>query len=497
MDKKSRDRIFSQIKHKNSAFWSQTQMDESLKQFHYAAEHVSAYKKFLKKRNIDPKKVKSYADFKQLPATNKENYLTQFPLDEVTVKDGFKDTLVYTSTSGSTGDPYYFSRNPRIDWQSSIVHELYITDSTLKKNEPTLVVVCFGMGVWIGGLITYQAFQFLGTRGYPISIITPGINKEEIFKALKRLGPSYKQVILVGYPPFIKGIVDEAEERKVSLKKMNVHLLFAAEAFTEKFRDYMGKKAHVKDVLRDTSNIYGSADIGSMAFETPLSILIRRLAMRHKELFEDIFSKITKTPTLAQYIPSFINFEEDQGELFLTGSSSIPLIRYGIGDNGGVHTFKEMEIKLAAHGFNLKEECRKAGISNAVYELPFVYVYERKDMSTTLYGLQIFPETIREVLLETPFSNFLTGKFTLVTKYDMHQNQYLEINLESRKSNGISMTIKKYLLNAIVENLLQKNGEFRELHKHIKNKAFPKLVFWQNEDPLYFKPGIKQKWVKK
>jgi len=497
MDKKSIDLLFSQIKKKNSAFWTQMQIDESLKHFHHAAKTVPAYRKFLKHHGIDPKKIKSFADFKEVPHMDKANYLGKYDLKELTAKDEFKKPLVYTSTSGSTGDAYYFSRPPLIDIESSIIHELFINSSTLKKNEPTLVIVCFGMGVWIGGIITYQAFQYLASRGYPISTITPGINKEEIFKALKKLGPLYKQVILVGYPPFLKNILDEAEERNIDLKKMNVKLLFAAEAFTEKFRDYVAKKAGIENPLRDTANIYGSADIGTMAFETPLSILIRRTAMRKKELFEDVFSKVTKTPTLAQYVPSFITFEAEHGELLLTGNSSIPLVRYAIGDNGGVYTFKEMEEKLATHNIDLREECRKAGIVATVNELPFVYVYERKDMSTTLYGLQIFPESIREVLLEAPFANHLTGKFTLVTKYDTNQNQYLEINLESRKTNGISQTIKKYLLNAVVENLLQKNAEYRELHKHIRHKAHPKLVFWQNEDPMYFKPGIKQRWVKK
>ena len=39
---------------------------------------------------------------------------------------------------------------------------------------------------------------------------------------------------------------------------------------------------------------------------------------------------------------------------------------------------------------------KNAGIKNHMYQLPFVYVYERTDMSTTLYGLQIYPEIIKK-----------------------------------------------------------------------------------------------------
>jgi phenylacetate-CoA ligase len=59
------------------------------------------------------------------------------------------------------------------------------------------VIVGFGMGVWIGGLITYKAFEIAAKRlGHPVSIITPGINKQEIFHALRELAPQFKETII-------------------------------------------------------------------------------------------------------------------------------------------------------------------------------------------------------------------------------------------------------------------------------------------------------------
>jgi len=145
----------------------------------------------------------------------------------------------------------------------------------------------------------------------------------------------------------------------------------------------------------------------------------------------------------------------------------------------------------------LRKEAKRAGIKNHMYQLPFVYVYERIDMSTTLYGLQIYPETIKEALLKKQFSNFLTGKLTLISKFDVNHNQYLEINLELRKKREVSNMLKTQLLNEIVNNLRIKNSEFRELSDFLGDRALPTLVFWPQEDPLYFKPGIKQKWVDK
>ncbi len=407
-----------------------------------------------------------------------------------------KRPLVFTATSGSTGEPFYFPRWSQLDWEAAVAHLLFLKQNFQKSKGPILVIDCFGMGIWIGGLITYKAFEILSRWGnYPISILTPGINKIEIFNALRRLGPSFEQVILAGYPPFLKDVVDEAIDQGIDLKKLNLRFLFAAEPFTEKFRDYVTKKAHVKSPYLDTLNIYGTADIGAMAYETPVSILVRRQALQSTKVFQEIFSHIKKTPTLAQYNPLFITFEALDGDILLTGNNAIPLVRYSVGDHGGVFSFSELADQLKNFNIDVERKAHQARIP--IYELPFVYVYERNDFSTTLYGLQIYPETIREALLDHAVSRFFTGKFTILTKFNRRQNQYLEINLELRKKKEVSMKTQRLILKKIVSHLRANNSEYRELSSFLGERAEPHLVFWPAEHSLYFKPGVKQTWVQK
>lgn len=490
--------VLRDIRTKRSSFWIKVRADYSLGVFRRAVVDVPAYREFIKDNNVDVNKVKKWEDFQKLPAVNKNNYLRKYPQAALSARTDLQSTLVFTSTSGSTGDPVYFSRRHEIDWQSSVIHEMFFSNGSFDSKIPTLVLVCFGMGVWIGGLITFQAFELFSRRNkFAISILTPGINKEEIFKALKRLAPDYPQIVLAGYPPFLKDIIDEASDRGVDLKKHHIKLLFAAEAFTEKFRDHVCQLSGIKNPLLDTMNIYGSADIGTMAFETPVSILVRRLAIQKPALFESLFGKINKTPTLAQYIPSFTSFEVEKGEILVTGDSSMPLVRYSIGDHGGVWTFDDVVGKFAEHGIDLLKEVERNGILKNLCQLPFVYVYERLDFSTTLYGLQIYPEIIREVLLEEPFNKILTGKLTLVTRFDKNQDQYVEVNLEMQKNKKITAIMKNQLLRSIVKNLRSQSSEFHELSDYLRERAHPKLIFWPAEDPLYFKSGVKQSWVKK
>ena len=495
-DIQAADIALNRIKTLTSKDWEKVKEKNMLELFHKAATEVPAYKAFLEKREIDHAKIKTFADFQKVPFIFKKNYLRRYPLQDLEWKGTLNRPHVFTSTSGSTGDPFYFSRSEELDWQYSLMHELFFNNGDTKKS--TLVLVGFGMGVWIGGTITYKAYEMLGLRrGHPISVLPTGINKVEIFKALKKLAPKFDQTILIGYAPFIKDLIDEAPEWGVDMKKLNIRMTFAAEAFTETFRSYLAKKVAMKNVCLDTMNIYGTADIGAVAFETPLSILMRRIAVKKPELFKDIFTNTQKTPTLAQYMPDYINIEYVNDEILLTGNNTMPLVRYAIGDQGGVYTYDQLVAKFEKHGVDLAKEIKDAGIQGGVAQLPFVYVYERNDMSTTLYGLQIYPETVREVLIKSPFNKYFTGKFTLFTKFDDKHNQYLEINLEMQKNKKINKLLKSTLLNSIIKNLLEKNSEYRELYKFIKGRSHPRLVFWPAEDPIYFKPGVKQSWVKK
>lgn len=489
--------IMSLLTEADEGFWRKTGEKRSFDLFQKAAARVPAYKDFLKKHDLNPASIRTAADLKKVPVTSKKDYLRKYELSELVWDGKLERPAIFSATSGSTGAPFYFIRSYQLEWESSVMHEFFLQNSSYGHQKPTLALVCFGMGVWIGGTITLRAFQIASERGYPVSILTPGINKIEIFNALRNLAPKFEQIILVGYPPFLKDILDEAESQGINLKKHRIRLLCAAESFTEKFRDYVAKKARIPNLYTDTLNIYGTADIGTMAYETPTSILVRRLALRNKKLWNDLFGSNEKIPTLAQYNPLFVSFEIEDGEVLLTGNSTTPLIRYAIGDHGGVKSFGEMKDLLGRYGINLEEEAKKAGIGNKIYRLPFVFVHERTDLSTTLYGLQIYPQHIKDALFDRAVAPFVTGKFSLITKFDRKENQYLEINLEIKKEQKVTSRTKRMILDKIVSALLVKNSEYRELYRQLKDRATPKLVFWPSEHPLYFKSGIKQKWVLK
>jgi phenylacetate-CoA ligase len=469
----------------------------SLRLFHKAAANLPAYKKFLATKGCDPALVNDVHSFSQVPITSKKTYLSVNKHEDLVWKTELNELLMLCSTSGSTGEPYYFPRNDRQAWQGSFIMENFIKQSSYGQGR-TLVLLGFGMGVWIGGIITMRSFEIAAARmRAPVAILPTGYNKVEIFKALRKLSPDFDQTIIVGYPPFIKEVVDDAPSEGVNLKELNIRLMFAAEAFTETFRNYLCNEAGVQNPLLDTLNIYGSADLGAMASETPLSILIRKLAREDPMLYQEVFGQIEKTPTLAQYNPQFIDFEEVDGELILTADGALPLIRYAVGDHGGIFEYAELKRIFKRHDVILEDEIEKSGLKIINPQHPFVYVYERKDLSVTLHGIIIYPEYIKEALLGSDITDRVTHRFTMATKHNIHLDQFVKIDIELKKGVKPTKALEYKVMRVLRASMIAKSSEFAEVSKSKSNSDLVHIVLWPNGDPSYFKPGTKQKWVEK
>lgn len=462
-----------------------------------AAKELPAYKNLLAHHNISLPDINTDT-LEKLPVTSKKSYLVPNKFEDLTWKEDLGGLLLFCATSGSTGEPYYFPRNEELSRQYSYLLEDYIKYSSYGQGR-TLVVIGFGMGVWIGGVITQRAFEIAAQRmKAPVSILPTGYNKAEIFKALRKLSPNFDQTVIIGYPPFVKELVDQADDEQVDLAKLHVRFLFAAEAFTETFRNYLCDNSGIKSPLLDTLNIYGTADIGAMAYETPLSILVRRLAIEDPLLYRDLFGQIEKTPTLAQYNPEFIHFEAVNGEIILTANGAMPLIRYAIGDHGGVLEYTQLENLFKRYKINLSAEITKAKIAHTVRkDQPFVYVYERVDLSVTLHGINIYPEFVKEGLLASDLSKIFTERFTMATKHDIHHNQFLQINVELQKGIEPGSELEEKARDAIRKSLIARSSEFAEVARSRLIDQLLQIVLWPNGHPRYFAPGTKQKWVEK
>ena len=492
-------RLLKDLETKSENYWIKRGEKQALRLFHLMAQRVPAYKSFLKENKIVPEKIKTIQDFKSIPTIDKNNYLKKYPLEKLCWDGKFKNKQwVISATSGSTGDPFYFPREKFQDLQYATTAELYLRTNFDIHNKSTLYIDAFGMGVWIGGLFTYQAIKHVAENGnYKLSIITPGTNKSELLKAVKALGHKFDQIIIGAYGPFLKDALDDGEREGIKWRDYNLGFIFSAEGFTETFRDYVIKKAGLKNPYKDTLNHYGTVDLGTMSYETPIAILARRVAVRNKEIYSSLFGETVKLPTLTQYMPEMFFFEDLSGNLICSAFSGLPLVRYDLKDHGGVTTFKELNTIFSNENIDLRKEAKKGEIEDTIWSLPFVYVYERSDFAVSFYAANVYPETIKRALQNRTVEKSITGKFTMMTKSDSQENQYLEINVELKSGIKESKSLHRKATDLVTKQLLRESSEYRNTHDAIGERAIPNIVFWPYEDPRYFQPGTKQKWIEK
>src|SRR3569623_1160527 len=215
--------------------------------------------------------------YRALPLMTKQNYMLAYPLAERCRYGALHACDMLAMSSGSTGIPTV--------WPRTVAHELDITfrfeqvfHACRAHERSTLAVVCFARGAWVGGMFTTACCRHLAMKGYPLTVVTPGNKKEEIFRVVEELGPQYELIVLLGYPPFIKDVIDSVGTQHIDWPRYKPKLVFAGEVFGE-----------------------------------------------------------ARLPTLVQYDPRSRYFEvRDDDTLVVSGDSGVPLMRYHIADKGGI-----------------------------------------------------------------------------------------------------------------------------------------------------------------
>ncbi|WP_219463044.1 phenylacetate--CoA ligase family protein [Nonomuraea rhizosphaerae] len=444
--------------------------------FHRSAATVPAYGAFLAEHGVDPGQVSTMRDFARLPLLTKDGYLNRHPLPHL-CRDGVIGDMIAVS-SGSTGSPTFWPRS--VDDERVIAErfEEVFRDSFQARERRTLAVVCFALGTWVGGLFTVACCRHLAGRGYPITVVAPGSDKREILRVIPQLAPHFDQVVLLGYPPFLKDVIDAG----LPWNRWNVKLVTAGEVFSEDWRTLVAGRAGMDDPVRGIASLYGTADAGVLGNETPLSVEIRRFLAGRPGVAKELFGE-SRLPTLVQYDPEVRYFEEHEGTLVFTGDNGIPLVRYHIADNGGIVPYDRMMRFLDQHGFSpsVTDPSR-----------PFVYVFGRSHFTVSYYGANIFPENISIGLEQPQVSSLVTGKFVMEAAEDEGRDRHFTVTVELMPGEKPSEETARLVGASILAQLLRLNSEFAAYVPLAQQEPVVRLR--ELGDPEYFPPGAKHRY---
>lgn len=482
----------------------------ALSLFRDVADRVPAYKAFLNERDIDPAAIQTFEDFQKLPLITKQNYLQRHGLADLCRGGQLESCDAIAVSSGSTGKPTFWPRFFTDELQIATRFEQIFHDSFYADTKRTLAVICFALGTWVGGIYTANCCRYLASKGYPITVITPGNNKAEILRVVEELGTAFEQVVLLGYPPFIKDVIDTGKNRGVEWQKYNIKMVFAGEVFSEEWRSLVGERVGSINPDCDSASLYGTADAGVLGNETPLSICIRRFLAENPAASRALFGE-SRLPTLVQYDPLSRFFEVREGTLLFSGDNGIPLIRYHISDTGGIISYEEMLKFLAEWEFDPIEALSLAGVYSlpverggqdaqttrevrGIHQLPFVYVFGRSNFTVSYFGANIYPENVTVGLEQPVIKEWVTGKFVLQVKENADKNRFLSVVVELAP--GVEGSEEK--IEAIASSIL---AQLRRLNSEFANYVpaeyqLPQVAIAPTGDPEYFPIGVKHRYTR-
>lgn len=463
-----------------------------IKTFTFAVNKVKAYRDFIKKYNIKLNFIKTKRAFETLPVTNKDNYLRAYDFRDL-LPNG-KVPAMISASSGSSGQPFYWPRNDEHESWGGDFHNVIIKDIFNLKNKKVLAVVCFSMGNWIAGTFTLASLREVARKkGLQLTTITPGIDSSDVISTLKNFANGFDAVIIFGYPPFLMDVIVEAKASNINIKNLNLYFILAGENFSEKWRNLLHKLAYVpKDEIRSIS-IYGTADAGAIGHETPLTIALRKLAMKNSNFRKDLYGQTTFIPTTVTYYPHKTYFELVNNELIFTAMAGIPLVRYNIKDHGILLEHDEVKALLDKHGL-LKETTSIL----KKWTGPIIVLKGRNDVSVTFYALNIYPENIKAGIEDDSVISLVTGKYVSRVEHSKDfRDQILYIDVELKHKVIPTKTIEKSISDSIFKHLIELNNEYRKLFNSIHEKALPIIRIIPYGHEQFITKKAKHNWIKK
>lgn len=458
------------------------------------AETVPAYRSLLSEHGIRAENITTLASFQTLPLLNKQNYINRFSLPERCYHGQLDGISMVAVSSGSTGQPTCWPRRLQDELQIAQRFEQIFRDSFQAQTKSTLAVVCFALGTWVGGMYTANCCRHLTEKGYRVTVVTPGNNKDEILRTVRDLGPHFEQVILLGYPPFLKDVIDSGLAQGLAWSRFQIKLVMAGEVFSEEWRSLVGERMGSSNPCFDSASLYGTADAGVLGNETPISIRIRRYLAQNPALARELFGE-SRLPTLVQYDPCSRFFETQDNTLLFSGDNGSPLIRYHIADTGGIIPYEEMLARLRQHGWDpLVDFSDPTGKPATVHPLPFVFVFGRSNFIVSYFGANIYPENITVGLEQSPIRDWVTGKFVLESKEDADRNRFLSVTVELAPGTEVRPDMAEQIGHSILAQLKRLNSEFA--HYVPAEFQLPVVTLRPFGDPDYFPVGVKHRYTR-
>ncbi|BDV02058.1 phenylacetate-coenzyme A ligase [Thermodesulfomicrobium sp. WS] len=318
--------------------------------------NVPFYRKKFDELGVRPEHIRTLADVRHLPFTEKQDLRNNYPFGLFAVP---RDNVVRVhASSGTTGKATvvgYTARDVH-NWADLMARSFMCAGGSRRD----IVHNAYGYGLFTGGLGMHYGVERLGATIIPIS---GGGTRRQVM-LLRDFGAT----VLCSTPSYALYLYETIVESGIDVTDLKLHTgIFGAEPWSEKMRSEIESKLRIKAL-----DIYGLSEIMG-----PGVAMECREAQDGLHLWEDHFLMEIIDPQTGEVLP-----EGETGELVITTltKEAQPLIRYRTRDITQINAIP----------------CKCGRTHRRITR-----IQGRSDDMLIIRGVNVFPQQIEAILLET------------------------------------------------------------------------------------------------
>lgn len=420
--------------------------------------------------------------FEQLPLTTKQNYLLDYPIEELCWDGSIGDCHLIGASSGfSKSGSVFWPKRPEDENRYLESLEGMLVQHYGIDRERTLILCCMALGTWFGGMAVTAALRVIAASGrLPITVCTPGLNLAEAVEIYARFYPNFSKTLWITNPSNIGLITALLAKRGVTPPPGSCSFPVLGEYFSEACRETVARRyGHDPAAPFVLWTGYGSADTGDIAVETALAIRLRKFFHHRPDLGRELFAT-EDTPMLLEVSPK-VHLELVDGMIVVTKDQLVPLVRYNTGDLGGLLAKADL--------------ARLDGLpGELLHELPeqVLFVRGRAANAVIFYGTNLDVQEINRFFLDQPRDMAYSGLFTvkMVEEEDVACFDFTVL-VEGEASDDLARRYREALLGY----LIGRSREFETKYASLTRSTGCELIRLRVQELEGDKGAVKHRYI--
>lgn len=309
-------------------------------------------------------------------------------------------------------------------------------------------------------------------------------NYSALFKehrmAIRHLAKTHRslrnQVIIAGYPPFLKDLIDYAEKEGHDFHEFSAMGVVGGQGISEAMRDQL-----VQHGFSKVYSSYGASDLDiNIGAESDYEVKVRKFLETHPDAARELYGENKGLPMIFNYDPMNYHIECDPTDgLLLTctrDDRSSLRVAYDLGDKGRVYAASTLQAVLHKHGFFVRPKIN----------LPLLLVWGR-DATVVFNGANLEFTELERALTDHEVLSQKVLKKAFYTYHDAEGREKLEIWLELKDGENLPESAeRKSSAQGIFNRLLKGNQDFRyQVEKLEPDVLLPTIrYFKRGESPI-------------